>query len=654
MSKLVKVLGIAALTLSFVSIGMASDLSRTSRKEVSAEYQIFNEPVTSIQHTTTPSQPLPQKYTLESADATVEVTMVDSSLNGYGLVVGDTKPIIYTPDAGIGMAYRQWQGESASSGYIGMAYLATLSNTWQSFANLNSLSPGQGAGRYPSIMGSGEFPWVLWNETGDNTGGGGEFGGRPLYSYDEFGWGGGSFASPVDFNQTPGDPADLWVGSPSYVQDGSGTDHFNVTFSTWTGLRNVFHFNATGNDFGYVEFSTPDTLFKGRHFEGDADNNYTSDASISFNSSGVGYSALTTYFSGYSPDSSHTVMIRKSTDFGETWNSSGMNGTDYYYIPDQQLHDLLVDGGFMSDTLIFAGDPNDTVRVGLFLGYDNHVRVDEGGTLHFFTNAVYSGTDGVYIGADGVGFYHFWTNDPSDPGSWQVSKITDMGKTYVFSHGETSNWQRMFTNSAISNNNQNIVYNAYTAFVDTTEANRYYEVLVERSFDGGITWQDTVNVTDLPGENFDAIDAHMAPIATDSTCYIMYQVPDYSLATVTPVEVPEDYKNRVYYAKVTFSNTPTGIEAGDAELPAQFILDQNYPNPFNPTTVIQYSLDKTAQVDLTVYNALGQQVRVLEHAVQSAGNHSVTLDGSKLSAGVYFYRLTVGANSQVRKMILMK
>ncbi len=89
--------------------------------------------------------------------------------------------------------------------------------------------------------------------------------------------------------------------------------------------------------------------------------------------------------------------------------------------------------------------------------------------------------------------------------------------------------------------------------------------------------------------------------------------------------------------------------------PQAFRLEQNYPNPFNPTTTIRYELPAAAKVRLTVYNTLGQKVAVLVNQKQSAGSHVITFNASRLSSGVYFYRLKVdGRYSATRKMILLR
>ncbi len=91
----------------------------------------------------------------------------------------------------------------------------------------------------------------------------------------------------------------------------------------------------------------------------------------------------------------------------------------------------------------------------------------------------------------------------------------------------------------------------------------------------------------------------------------------------------------------------------------EFRLEQNYPNPFNPTTVINYTLPKAEDVELTIYNALGQRVRALVSGTEAAGPHSVTWNGrdeagNQVSSGIYFYRLKSASEHQVKKMILMR
>jgi hypothetical protein len=92
--------------------------------------------------------------------------------------------------------------------------------------------------------------------------------------------------------------------------------------------------------------------------------------------------------------------------------------------------------------------------------------------------------------------------------------------------------------------------------------------------------------------------------------------------------------------------------------PQEFALLQNYPNPFNPSTRIQYSLEKAAQVSLKVYNMLGLEVATLVNGRQEAGSYTVPFvinaGTLSLSSGVYFYRLEAGSFVSTKKLVLMK
>jgi len=94
-------------------------------------------------------------------------------------------------------------------------------------------------------------------------------------------------------------------------------------------------------------------------------------------------------------------------------------------------------------------------------------------------------------------------------------------------------------------------------------------------------------------------------------------------------------------------------------LPDGFELYQNYPNPFNPVTEIRFDLPAAAEVNLAVFNLLGQQVRSLEQTRLPAGHHRAVWDGRDesgrpVSSGIYFYRLEADGFTAKRKMLLLK
>jgi hypothetical protein len=94
------------------------------------------------------------------------------------------------------------------------------------------------------------------------------------------------------------------------------------------------------------------------------------------------------------------------------------------------------------------------------------------------------------------------------------------------------------------------------------------------------------------------------------------------------------------------------------QLPAEFALGQNFPNPFNPTTNIRYALPIDADVTISVYNTIGQKVLTLVNGSVKAGTHTVTADFSRISSGVYMYRIEARSENETfietRKMTLIK
>ena len=88
--------------------------------------------------------------------------------------------------------------------------------------------------------------------------------------------------------------------------------------------------------------------------------------------------------------------------------------------------------------------------------------------------------------------------------------------------------------------------------------------------------------------------------------------------------------------------------------PLSFNLSQNYPNPFNPSTMINFAISKRSLVTLKIFNVLGKEVSTLINSEKEPGTYNINFNAGKLSNGVYFYKLTAGNYSSVKKMILMK
>ena len=88
--------------------------------------------------------------------------------------------------------------------------------------------------------------------------------------------------------------------------------------------------------------------------------------------------------------------------------------------------------------------------------------------------------------------------------------------------------------------------------------------------------------------------------------------------------------------------------------PENFLLFQNYPNPFNPTTTINYSIPEEGNVEMKVYDVLGNEVATLVNEEKAPGNYVTVLDASSFASGIYIYTLRINNFVQTKKMILMK
>jgi hypothetical protein len=114
------------------------------------------------------------------------------------------------------------------------------------------------------------------------------------------------------------------------------------------------------------------------------------------------------------------------------------------------------------------------------------------------------------------------------------------------------------------------------------------------------------------------------------------------------------YSNGYHYWSDSLNFLATNIIESKYNLPKKYSLSQNHPNPFNPRTVISWQLAVSSDVELNVYNLLGQKVATLVSENQNAGIHSIEWDAGNLSSGVYFYMIKAGEWQDVKKMILLK
>jgi hypothetical protein len=109
--------------------------------------------------------------------------------------------------------------------------------------------------------------------------------------------------------------------------------------------------------------------------------------------------------------------------------------------------------------------------------------------------------------------------------------------------------------------------------------------------------------------------------------------------------------NGVLYGDTT--KIITSIFDTEKNIPKRIHLYQNYPNPFNPNTTIEYELPHEAEINISIYDVLGQQINILYDGLKPAGTHKIQWNGSGFTSGIYICRLQANENIMTIKMLLL-
>lgn len=162
--------------------------------------------------------------------------------------------------------------------------------------------------------------------------------------------------------------------------------------------------------------------------------------------------------------------------------------------------------------------------------------------------------------------------------------------------------------------------------------------------------------------NFTSTSTVRVDTLTDTVKYVrgaelfpLFPTGDTTLALYWRVEVTDKKSPAVRSVAYRLNlSKPTSVEVADNGIPTDYYLSQNYPNPFNPTTAIKFGLPEDTQVELVVYNIIGQKVATLINQYLKAGHYVVQFDGSNYASGTYFYVLRAGNKVLKNKMLLIK
>ena len=609
--KILSITVVMSLAFSAYATKAPAKMTKKNTKYLKLKEQRELNEISSI--TTTDRQPIfYPKSTRE--DNYSSFSLVDSSMNGYGLIVAPTRPLDVT-DNGWLMVYRQFvEYPGGFSGQLGSAYSANGEN-WTTYTNLNVGGGMTGVGspmaRYPSAIMAQDYPYAIWNEYTTQTG---TYGGRPYYSWDQFGFGGNSWAYPEETDPLWDASKDLWVGSPSYSVDESGMGHFNISYSDWTRTEGPRLFTSEFVDgSGQIIFGAENLIFNEQQWfvGGDDEGSYTSSPVTGFNDAGVGYVAVTAYWAGADVEASiydnyHTLFIRKSEDHGMTWSeNSNHAGTPYFTVPDDVM--VRVMENYFGTGYYDECDAVEYLFSGVFMAYDFDLKVDSDGNPHFVVGVLPEGPDPVsgdnYIfpGQEGSGYFYFTIDKDNleNPGTpcdlgwedctgstgWKFSKVMAVDECWSFqTPSGGSYWQTAFPSFALSEENEDYMWVVSTLLVagegndptpdDPCDYNTIYElasedVIVSKTEDGGEYWWGAYNVSSTPADPATELDdwaensAHAGYGATNDRVNVVYQMPKWDWNTTGDPDGP-DHTCRLYAGFIEYTDEEKDYVEGDA------------------------------------------------------------------------------------------
>ena len=491
-----------------------------------------------------------------------ELTVIDSSTNGYGMVSTVTRPMDVNSDGNMLVVYRQYAGENTTHGQLGAGYSTVEEGElqWdvQYNVNYNGDPPWDGGGvcdpectadpncgcaqaRYPSGIASEEYPYAIWNEYTGNPAppGCSSYVGRPYYSFDEFGWGGESWIYPLDLDPLYDCEKDLWTGSVGYGYDAAnGEHHVSVVYDDWTRTGNYLFTSEAVVD-GEVILGTETLIVNPQHLGTDG---YSSTAILSMNDNGQGLLGIDGIFAGVDMDAgtcgppasnitcNKTPMFKLTDDFGQSWYGD-RDAFDFYYIPDNVFEDIFSN---WPDQDVDACTGDISTINDFWSWYEFDMRVDPEGNPHMVISLIAESETAFHFLDGYTGFYHFTIDRDylEEPGA--VNSPTGWNWSFVpLPANDSFGWTRpdgysylygAMCQISLSRDNPDVVYMVaniaeqgdmspeHDANGDGIEddpcatqdnpwdlyPNWSEDIMVAKSLDNGTTWTGLQNVTATP------------------------------------------------------------------------------------------------------------------------------------------------------------
>lgn len=204
------------------------------------------------------------------------------------------------------------------------------------------------------------------------------------------------------------------------------------------------------------------------------------------------------------------------------------------------------------------------------------------------------------------------------------------------------------------NDNLYVVWQEETS---DTEAGSVDNVFYSVSADGGQTWSTPVQMSNCEAEDGGGHSTERASIADRVVGPIEGTFEGGADVMWAQFNADSEGGWDLWYYRIPM--VTTGVKNSQPSQPLSYSLAQNYPNPFNPDTEISFTLAKTAKVELTIYNTLGQKVKTLVNRTMNANTHKVSWDGTDeynnvVTSGIYFYQIKSNNFSATKRMVFLR
>jgi len=261
---------------------------------------------------------------------------------------------------------------------------------------------------------------------------------------------------------------------------------------------------------------------------------------------------------------------------------------------------------------------------------------------HVFVNIIPPGENMVVNGdfSDGFNYWNFYVEQSEASADHLINSSGEL--EIQISSGGSSNWhvQALYPNLVLVEGSEYLFeFDAYAT------QNRYIQAELEK--DGN------------PWTNYSKM----------GLSYITQEKQRFSRQFI--MEEPTDFNSRIVFNvgaentdifidNVSLRGVVTNLIEDTQDIPPLYFLGKNYPNPFNPITTFRYHVPYLSHVSIVVYTILGESVKTVIDKTHHPGVYALTIDGSDLSSGLYFYQMAAqsidGSNSfkQVRKLVILK